>query len=119
MPFVKGQSGNPEGRTSALPPRPFEAALKRALIQENSHRLRKMAEQVLDLAAEGEQWAVIFVADRLDGKPRQAVPTKDEEGNPVMVGSITYHIVDATKPTDRSREPASVTPLRAVGGGKG
>lgn len=108
----KGKS-NPGGQpTTALPPRPFEAALKRALIQENSHRLRKMAEQVLDLAAEGEQWAVIFVADRLDGKPRQAIPTKDDEGNPVMVGSITYHIVDATKPTDRSREPASVTPLR-------
>ena len=118
MPFVKGQSGNPEGRTSALPPRPFEAALKRALIQENSHRLRKMAEQVLDLAAEGEQWAVIFVADRLDGKPRQAVPTKDDEGNPVTVGSITYHIVDATKDTDRSTTPpATVTPLRAVANG--
>jgi hypothetical protein len=115
MPFVKGQSGNPGGHGGPLPPRPFEAALKRAIIQENSYRLRQMAEQVLDLAAQGEQWACLFVADRLDGKPRQAVPTQDEDGNAVTVGSITYHIVDATKPTDRSKTaPASVTPLLPV-----
>ena len=118
MPFEKGKSGNPQGvPANGLPPRPFEAALKRAVIQGNGKQLRDMAEKVLELAVEGEQWACVFVADRLDGKPRQAIPAADDNGMPVTVGSITYHIVDATKPTDRSTAPpvaatAEVKPIR-------
>ena len=106
MSFGNGKGKqNPGGQALvALPPRPFEAALKRALIQENSHRLRKMAEQVLDLAAAGEQWAIQFVADRLDGKPKQVISGENGE-TPVFVQSITYNIVDATKTTNRDVTP--------------
>jgi hypothetical protein len=114
MPFVKGQSGNPSGsnRGQALPPKPFEAALKRAVIQGNGKQLRDMAEKVLELAVEGEQWACIFVADRLDGKPKQVITGENGEA-PVMVQSITYNIVDATKATNRSvTPPIDVKPVR-------
>lgn len=110
MSFGNGKGKqNPGGQALvALPPRPFEAALKRALIQENSHRLRKMAEQVLDLAAAGEQWAIQFVADRLDGKPKQVISGENGE-TPVFVQSITYNIVDATKTTNRDVTPPKLT----------
>lgn len=113
MTWVKGQSGNPAGgQPGALPPRPFEAALKRAIIQEDSKRLRAMAEKVLNLAAKGEQWACVFVADRLDGKPKQVITggnAADGDQPVAVVGAITYHIVDATNTTDRSKTPPATS----------
>lgn len=70
MAFVKGQSGNPEGRQ---PNKPFLDALNRAIKQEDSKRVRQAAEKVLDAAANGEPWAITFLADRTDGKPNQTV----------------------------------------------
>lgn len=70
MPFQPGQSGNPNGTKRE---KKFLAALERAIAQDNSQRLRDAAEKVLDMAAAGEAWAVQFIADRLDGKPRQEV----------------------------------------------
>lgn len=51
------------------------------MIQDDGKRLRMAAEKLLDLAAEGEQWAVKEIADRLDGKAPQAVT--GEGGGPV------------------------------------
>ena len=70
MAFVKGQSGNPEGKK---PNKPFLDALNRAIAQDDAKRVRQAAEQLLDLAAAGEQWAVKELIDRLDGKPAQAI----------------------------------------------
>lgn len=70
MAWKPGQSGNPEGGAKEQIVR---AQLMRACVQEDYARVRKLVEKTLDLAAEGEQWAVNFIADRLDGKPRQAV----------------------------------------------
>lgn len=69
MAWQPGQSGNPEGRRRE---QKFRAVLDRAILQDDGKRLRDAAEKLLDLAAEGEQWAVKELADRLDGKPTQA-----------------------------------------------
>lgn len=62
--------GAPVGNTNAAgAERPFRDAVSRAIKQEDGKRLRKAAEQLLDLAAAGEAWAVKELADRLDGKP--------------------------------------------------
>lgn len=56
--------------------RPFRDALNRAIKQENGKRVRQAAEKLLDLAADGEAWAIRELADRIDGKAMQAVEAK-------------------------------------------
>lgn len=61
------------GNKHAAKSRMFDAALKRAIAQDDGERLRKAAEKLLDLAAEGQAWAITQLADRLDGKAPQSV----------------------------------------------
>lgn len=82
MPFKPGQSGNPDGRRKE---QKFSAALHRAIVQDNGERLRKAAEKLLDLAAEGEAWAIGMLADRLDGKPAQ-----ETESNVNVTASVEH-----------------------------
>lgn len=70
MPFQKGQSGNPNGSAG---PRRFHAAVEKALASDDGKRLRAAVDSMLDQAAAGEQWAIEFLADRLDGKATQTV----------------------------------------------
>lgn len=86
MPFQPGQSGNPGGmRKEAI----IRSQMLKACAQDNFARIRKLCETALDLAAQGEQWACNFVADRLDGKPAQAIVGAD--GHELIV-----RIVDAS-----------------------
>ncbi len=57
----------------------------------NPKRLRKIAKKVLDLAEEGEQWAVEFIRDSFDGKPADR-----PEGEGVSYTGVKIMIVDAT-----------------------
>ena len=66
MPFEEGNTLGKKGKI-------FDAALRRAIAQDSGELVRKAAEKLLQLAAAGEQWAVQYLADRLDGKPTQAV----------------------------------------------
>jgi hypothetical protein len=69
--------GAPIGNKNAIgqqdTERPFREALNRAIKQDDGKRIRSAAEKLLDLAAEGEQWAVKELADRVDGKASQQV----------------------------------------------
>ena len=71
-------AGAPQGNTNAAGRKNklFNSALLRAIAQDDqgdANRLRQAAEKLLTLAAQGEQWAVKELADRLDGKPNQTV----------------------------------------------
>lgn len=66
MAFEKGNKLGAKGKL-------FDGALKRAIAQDDGVRLREAAEQLLTLAAAGEQWAVKELADRLDGKATQVI----------------------------------------------
>lgn len=83
MPFEKGKSGNPSGVQSN---KPFLAALKRAIAQDDAKRLRDAAEKLLDLAANGEAWAVKELADRTDGKTTQPVGNDEDKPFRVSIG---------------------------------
>jgi hypothetical protein len=74
MPFAKGHSGNPGGRSTE---KAFENALRAAVNAEDPktkrRKLQMIAESVVTAATAGESWAVNIVADRLDGKPAQSM----------------------------------------------
>lgn len=63
MPFEKGNQEAAKGRK-------VEKMLERILVQEDDKRLRQGLEVVMDLVAKGDKWAIEFITDRLDGKPK-------------------------------------------------
>jgi len=64
--------------------RPFADALRVALRSGNPHRLRAIAEKLIQKALDGDLPAIRDLADRLDGKPAQAIERSD-----VMVEMLT------------------------------
>jgi hypothetical protein len=99
MPFAPGQSGNPLGQIRA---KPFREALRieEALAQEGQPcpapkgTLRYIARQMLERAGEDNGTAK-EVADRMDGKPAQAVIGGDEDDPAInVVHRIERAIVD-------------------------
>lgn len=83
MPFVKGQSGNPAGRK----PRPFEEALRRALLRKDPKTkaiaLDNLAKALIAKALEGDVPAIKEIADRSDGKVPQAMEHSGDDEHPI------------------------------------
>jgi hypothetical protein len=69
MPFQKGNKLGAKAHEGIR----FYDVLHRAIKQGSPERMRNIADKLLDLAEQGEAWAVKEVADRLDGKAKQAV----------------------------------------------
>lgn len=78
--------GAPAGNINASSDRSFISALNRAIAQDDGVRLRAISEKLLDKAADGDLTAINMVADRLDGKPKQAV-----EANLNHTGEVTIN----------------------------
>ena len=97
MPFAKGQSGNPGGRVQD---KPFRTALDMELkaAGEDHKKLRAIARKLLNEAEDGNMQAIREVADRLDGKPAQAVQHSGEGGGPIQIQRIERVIVDPSNP---------------------
>jgi hypothetical protein len=78
MAWKKGESGNPQGRTAR---RLITTHIERELLQaakdaegrNDVTKARKIAEQVVRMAEEGDRWAIKFVTERTEGKPDQHV----------------------------------------------
>ena len=99
---MAGKRGAPKGNTNGATSadvRPWRSALNRAIAQDNAKRVRQAAEQLLDLAANGEQWAVKELADRLDGKAVQQVIGAGEEGEHKVTQRIEVAIIDHQIPS--------------------
>ena len=75
--------GAPLGNKNATKNKPFLDALRKSIAQ-NPQKLRNAADKVLNMAEEGEPWAVNFLADRTDGKAVQANTFEDADGNNVI-----------------------------------
>jgi uncharacterized protein DUF5681 len=68
MPWMKGQSGNPYGKT---PDKVVTDAIRVAAMRRDRNgkaAVRRMAEKIMSEAVKGKAWACHFVADRLDGR---------------------------------------------------
>ena len=78
-------SGGQPGNNNAGKNKPFWRAIDRAIAQDDGKRLREAAEKLLDLASQGEQWAVKELADRIDGKAHQSIDAKVDADLTVQV----------------------------------
>jgi hypothetical protein len=81
------QEGNQlsKGNEFAAKGRKVEKMIERALLQEDDKRLRLGVEALLDNVAAGERWALEFVRDSIDGKPKQQVDLGGQKDNPINV----------------------------------
>jgi Family of unknown function (DUF5681) len=86
MVWKPGQSGNPAGkRPGTLKEKPYRDALRMEIAAaEDFKGLRSIARAHLEKARSGDMPAIKELADRLDGRPAQAV-VGDDEANPISV----------------------------------
>lgn len=90
MPFEKGNTFGAKRRM-------LHDALKRAVMQDDGERLRRGIEALLDKVAEGERWALEFLRDTLDGKPKQQLEVHGDEDNPAVFSVIQRVIIDSSE----------------------
>ncbi len=68
----------------------FLSAVKKALAEDKLNkkrdRLAEAANQLIDQAASGEEWAIKELANRLDGKSLQATTISNPDGTPLLNG---------------------------------
>ena len=90
------ERGAPQGNQNAAKSRMFYDKLRLVLVQE-PHRLRKIAEQLVTQAEEGEPWAIKEIIDRVDGKAIQATTIENADGSPLLGGiQVTFIKPDAS-----------------------
>lgn len=84
--MAKGKAGPPLGNQNNRKGKPFLAMLNRLLTEddltkpEGKRRLMRAGNQLLNQAADGEEWAIKELANRLDGKALQGVELTGEGG---------------------------------------
>ena len=91
MAFKQGQSGNPGGRPQD---KPWRDALRIAAFEKDGKgrpKLRAIAEKTVALALEGDIQAIMEVANRLDGRPVQAIEANNE---------ITHYVIAIPAPIE-------------------
>ena len=90
MPFEKGKSGNPGGRPKE---KPFRNALMMELKEAGEHMpaLREIARNMIE-RAKLEDAPAKEIADRLDGKPAQAI-VGDDDHDPISLAITRLELV--------------------------
>ena len=102
MPFKKGQSGNPGGRPKE---KPFADALRMeiAAAGEDHRALRRVARKLIENAEAGDIRAIRELADRLDGKPIQAVDANVDVSTDPLAELIKYVNENGKRAVDFAR----------------
>lgn len=85
--------GAPVGNTnSSKNNRLWAETIRRAVVQSDPDRLRRIAEALLTKAEGGDINAIKEIGDRLDGKPQQAVELGGPDGQPIDM-NVTLNFV--------------------------
>ena len=93
------QKGNKLGQKKGI----IDAALRRAVAQDDGERIRKAVENILDKAADGELPAIAWLADRLDGKVAQQIEAVVDAN---VAFAETVSAADALRNKIRKNDPA-------------
>mgnify|MGYP001613511108 CR=1 FL=1 len=103
--------GRPSGAENK--DKPFREALRLAIgdAKSNPKILRRIANSLLSLAADGDVSAIKEVADRLDGKCAQSVQMGGEDGGPIVVEIVRF----AAKNQNSKRMDPAVVSATGVG----
>lgn len=81
-------AGAPIGnQNSTKSKRLWAETIKRAVVQQDPEKLRKIAEKLIDMAEQGDLGAIKELGDRLDGKTPQSLTLAGDEDNPVRTVS--------------------------------
>lgn len=91
----------PKGNQNAAKAKQWSAAIERALDKRalrKGHKSRaealdELAEQLLIQCEDGSLMAIKELADRLDGKPAQAVALSGDEDNPLAFTEIVRKVI--------------------------
>lgn len=78
-------SGGQPGNTNAAKGREWFDALRKQCVQRGT--LAKAAEALCVAAEAGEQWAIVEIGNRMDGKPAQAVQLSGPDGGPIQTAA--------------------------------
>lgn len=72
--------GAPVGNQNARKAKDWASAIKRALAKEEGYEagLDRLAGKLVKAADAGDQWALIEIGNRLDGKPAQVIAGDDD-----------------------------------------
>lgn len=79
--------------------RAWSEAIRRVVAQNDSQKLRDLAEKLVALAEAGDVAALKELGDRLDGKPAQQVQVSGDSDAPLVV-SVVKFLDAADKPTE-------------------
>jgi len=88
-----------KGNQNAKKGRLFHDQLRKVLVQDDSLKLRAIAEKLVEAAQEGEAWAVKEIMDRIDGKAIQATEISGPDGADLVKG-IGFTFVDVNAKPD-------------------
>ncbi len=101
MPFQKGQSGNPNGRPKSS--KLFNDMLRLAIngADGDMAELRKIADKLVEKAVAGDIQAIKEVADRLDGKPMQAIEASVDLSTDPLTEMIDWVAKHGKRPFNR------------------
>jgi hypothetical protein len=83
---VGGQLGN---KNSIKSNRLWAETIRRAVVQDDSQRLRQIAEALLIKASEGDMAAIKELGDRLDGKALQENKLTGDSDQPIEIKIVT------------------------------
>ena len=89
--------GGTLGNRHAAHDKPWQAAVKRALLADDGKKLRRIADALCDKAIAGDVQAIKEIGDRLDGRPAQAITGAD--GGSLIPSLVRVLIVDGTDGT--------------------
>lgn len=90
MEETNNKVGAPLGNKNSIKSnRLWAETIRRAVIQDDSQRLRQIAEALLIKASEGDMTAIKELGDRLDGKALQENKLTGDSDEPVIIKIVT------------------------------
>jgi hypothetical protein len=84
MPWRKGQTGNANGRPPGTVSRILRK-LAQAKREDNRTRLEYLLDKLYEMAEGGNLQAIMYICDRLEGKPAQAVEVSGDKRHPLRI----------------------------------